>query len=102
MTPTIGRIVHYCLTEQDAESINRRRVSLHLDPVTEGYVFHTGNHASVGDVFPAMIVRVNSSGASINAQVSLDGNDTLWVTSVTETVDRIMPGGWFWPPRVPA
>ena len=49
-----------------------------------------------------MIVRVNDNGASVNAQVSLDGNDTLWVTSVMETVDRIMPGGWFWPPRVQA
>ena len=99
MTPTIGRIVHYCLTEQDAECINRRRVNYHLDPSNEGFIFHTGNVANAGDVFPAMAVRVNDDGASVNAQVLLDGNDTLWVTSVVESVGAV-PGGWFWPPRV--
>ena len=102
MTPTIGRIVHYCLTEQDAESVNNRRQLKGATPLATNLMVHIGNQANAGDVFPAMIVRVNDNGASVNAQVSLDGNDTLWVTSVRETVDRIMPGGWFWPPRVPA
>ena len=101
MTPTIGRIVHYCLTEHDAESINRRRVVRYLGSDTSSHtlVLNVGNHASEGDVFPAMIVRVWPT--SVNAQVQLDGNDTLWVTSVTEE-DGAVPGRWFWPPRVPA
>ena len=105
MTPTVGRIVHYCLTEQDAELVNRRRRPDYRggDPLAMGHKFHHGNQASVGDVFPAMIVRVwEGATPSVNAQVFLDGNDVLWATSVMETVDRIMPGGWFWPPRVSA
>ena len=35
-----GRIVHYCLTEQDAERINRRRVDYHLDP-SDGVSYST-------------------------------------------------------------
>ena len=102
MTPTIGRIVRYCLSQQDAAGINRRRVSLHLDPVTDGYVFHTGNHANAGDVLPATIVRVNGRPlGGVNAQVLLDGNDTLWVTGVMKSEGPLV-GCWHWPPRVPA
>ena len=101
MTPTIGRIVHYCLTEHDAERINIRRESSLVSESGSMYMF-AGNVANQGDVFPAMIVRVNrEQNSSINAQVQLDGNDTLWVTSVTATYDAV-PGRWFWPPRVPA
>ena len=99
MTPTIGRIVHYYLTAQDAERINLRRVATNVNPITDGYVFRTGNLAKMGDELPAMVVRVNDHGSSINAQVSLDGNDTHWVTSVAES-EVPVPGNWCWPPRV--
>jgi hypothetical protein len=93
--PTIGRIVHYTLSEADAEQVNRRRedaithrakaqrfddqVVLH----TGGQV-HTGNVANPGDTYPAIIVRTwgSTPESSVNLQVFLDGNDTLWVTSV--------------------
>lgn len=74
--PTIGRIVLYTLTEQDADAIKDRRVSS-----TE-----TGNTVAAGDVFPMLIVRVwgddPGPDAVVNGRVFLDGTDTLWVTSV--------------------
>ncbi|MEV6105715.1 hypothetical protein AB0M28_13505 [Streptomyces sp. NPDC051940] len=98
MQPTIGRIVRYTLTEADAEQINRRRKDFHQSGVAQdhtGYVGHVGNHAQAGDVFPAMIVRVWDEGTvTVNAQVFLDGNDTLWATSRAEGEG---PGTWVWP-----
>lgn len=104
MIPTIGRIVHYRLSEQDATQINRRRAdaSAHLSEHREnstGVVVHAGNSVAAGDVYPLVITRVwgNVEGSAVNGQVLLDGNDTLWVTSVTEGDG---PRQWFAPPRV--
>ncbi len=83
-TPTVGRIVHYRLSEQDAERANRQQSP-------------DGNTARPGDVLPAIVVRVNQ-GNSVNLQVFLDGPDTLWVTS--RGLDGIEFGCWFWPPRI--
>jgi hypothetical protein len=105
MQPTIGRIVHYTLSQQDADAINRRRADFQayvkgggLAEGTTGYVGHTGNHASEGDVCPATVVRVfHPETSTANLQVSLDGNDTYWATSRTEGEG---PSHWTWPPRV--
>ena len=91
MKPTIGRIVHYKLTETDAERANRRR---HSDTIgqriadgtwPEGAQAHAGNRANAGDVAPALIVRVlnEDDNSAVNLQAFLDGNDVLWVTSAT-------------------
>lgn len=101
-TPTIGRIVHFKLAENQAEAINRRRLDFakyrSTDPAYSdtGYVAHFGNEVRAGDVFPAIIVRVWGGGL-INAQVFLDGTDTYWATSAAEGDHD---GGYFWPPRV--
>lgn len=101
-TPTVGRIVHYQLTKQDAEQINRRRTSApsiraRIDdnawPI--GAQAHIGNAVSEGDIFPAIVVRVWPEDR-VNAQVFLDGNDTFWATSKAPGPD---PGEWAWPPR---
>lgn len=92
--PTIGRIVHYTLSEADADTINRRRddaVSAARNPrfadrqKPMGEQVHVGNKANAGDVFPMIIVRTwgTTPESSVNGQVLLDGNDTLWVTSVS-------------------
>jgi hypothetical protein len=99
MTPTIGRIVHYYLSDQDAAQINKRRAdaSAHLAEHREnGNVVHMGNTVQGGDVYPLAITRT-WGGAAVNGQVLLDGSDTLWVTSVTEGDGQ---RNWFWPPRV--
>mgnify|MGYP001603935092 FL=1 len=106
MKPTIGRIVHYTLTEQDAASINVRRADFRAfeaghkhphepgQPCATGHVAHVGNHAEVGQVYPATVVRCFDP--SVNLQVMLDGNDTFWTTSRTEGDG---PGYWAWPSR---
>jgi hypothetical protein len=90
--PTVGRIVLYSLSEDDAQRINKRRndavASAHehkLNPEATGKQVHIGNIATAGDVYPMIIVRTwgITPTSSVNGQVMLDGNDTLWVTSVS-------------------
>ena len=115
MTPTIGRIVLYTLTEDDAQQINRRRttgaeIAKRMEPFVvstpgapsqiklwpAGAQAHIGNDAHAGDIYPMIVTRVWSPGM-VNGQVLLDGNDCLWATSVLEgTGERT----WMWPPRV--
>lgn len=87
--PTIGRIVHYTLAEQDAQAINKRRTDASRQMQTHrensnGVQVHVGNAVSVGDVYPMIITCVwgTTPESSVNGQVFLDGNDLLWVTSV--------------------
>jgi len=87
ITPSIGRIVHYTLTAQDAAEVNRRRSDAQRqEPGTTGHVIHTGNTAKAGDIFPMLVTRVwgDTPDSSVQGQVFLDGNDTLWVTSVQQ------------------
>ena len=102
MEPSIGRIVHYRLTEQDAEEINRRRTTSNSIAVRmkaalwpEGAQAHIGNEAHAGEVYPAIIVRV-WGGDCINGQAFLDGNDSFWMLSRQRGTE---PGDWDWPPR---
>lgn len=110
MTPTIGRIVIFKLTEDHAKQINRRRTNSEAiarriaknDPSEMssswpiGAQAHIGNAVSVGDEFPLLIVRVWSA-TTINGQAFLDGNDSFWVTSAQEGSEN---GQWHWPERV--
>lgn len=102
--PTIGRIVSYTLSEQDAEAINRRRkdarklnaAGVTLASQNLGAQIHTGNSVTEGDVYPLIITRVWGADATspINGQLLLDGNDVLWVTSVPQGTG---PRTWAWP-----
>lgn len=109
MQPSIGRIVRYTLSEQDAAAINKRRDDFSAyqraaaksgDPTagTSGHIGHVGNHAAAGQVYPAVIVRIwdTAPEPGCNLQVLLDGNDTYWATSRHEGDGN---GHWFWPPR---
>lgn len=82
MIPSIGRIVLYILSESDADVImNQRRVQ------PQSHVGDAkGNPVKAGDVFPMMITRVwgDTPESAVQGQVFLDGNDTLWVTSVMQ------------------
>lgn len=97
--PSIGRIVHYRLSEADATDINRRRERSQQAPPSQwGFQAHRGNRAEAGQVFPADVVRVfgTSGGSPANLQVKLDGTDILWVTSVVHGDED---GQWTWPTR---
>lgn len=108
--PSIGRIVHYTLSEQDAKAINTRRLDFQAfqrshthpheagQPGATGHQAHVGNHAAAGQTFPAVVVA-SFGGTSVNLQVTLDGNDTYWATSRGEG-EASEHGKWIWPPRV--
>lgn len=97
--PTIGRIVHYTLTYEDASKINKRRedFKVHIEReayLDTGYVAHWGNMATEGEVFPMIVVRVEGGSTVVNGQILLDGTDTLWKVAVTQGPDQ---GQWEWP-----
>lgn len=104
MIPTPGRILAYKLTAFDAETINKRRADMAsgLARQDTGARCHVGNGVAEGDVYPMIITRVWApvSGGSVNGQVLLDGNDTLWVTSRTEKLDEETgePAMGYWAP----
>ncbi|MFE6868322.1 hypothetical protein ACFVFS_17370 [Kitasatospora sp. NPDC057692] len=87
MQPTIGQIVQYRITEDDTNTLNRRRVLLS----------HMGNHAYPGDTYPALVVRVEGEAPdqTCNLRVLMDGTDTHWVTSRPQGTE---PGTWSWLP----
>lgn len=102
MIPTIGRIVHYTLSVDDVDAINRRRADALRYSIGNdtGCQLHFGNEVRSGQVFPMIITRVwgDDADAAVNGQVFLDGNDTLWVTSVVQGNDA---REWVWPPLAP-
>lgn len=106
--PTLGRVVIYKLSEQNAAEINRRRttpysisqrISLNCNSQTLwplGAQAHIGNEVSAGDEFPMTVVRVWSD-TCVSGQVLLDGCDTYWSTSISEGEHN---GMWHWPVKV--
>lgn len=102
LIPTIGRIVHYRLSVEDAEQINRRRMSGAGSDVAKWPLSaqaHVGNVVLSGYAFPMIITKVwgDTPESAVNGQVFLDGNDVLWVTSVHVGQET---GTFSWPVRV--
>jgi hypothetical protein len=104
MIPSPGRIVHYRLTAQDAQEVNRRRADARASVISSsksGAQIHVGNGVTEGDVYPLIITRVWSQEpteqTSVNGQVLLDGNDCLWATSRQQGTE---PGQWSEPRRI--
>jgi hypothetical protein len=103
MIPSIGRIVHYRLSETDAEQVQRRRTTgreiasrIALSEWPLGAQAHIGADVAAGDLFPMLIVRVSAEthDAMVNGQVFLDGCDVLWVQAVPCGEE---PGTYRWP-----
>lgn len=114
MKPSVGRVVHYVLSEQDAGEINRRRTTgraiadrIATETWPLGAQAHIGNEAKAGQVRPMLIVQVwgEAEGSCVNGQVFLDGNDVFWACSRNQVPEDISDdqklGRWFSPPRVP-
>ena len=104
MIPTIGRIVHYQLTEDDAAQINKRRADaeMHMREHRKnatGVQIHVGNVVRMGETFPMMITKVYETDTDnhVAGQVYLDGNDAYWVRAARF---GSAAGTWGWPPRV--
>ena len=105
MIPTLGRIVHYRLSAEDAARVMRRRTTgasiraQMADPDhgwPAGAQAHVGNDVAIGDTFPMLLVRVWEDSDAVSGQVFLDGSDVLWVTGVPVGTG---PGSWAWPPH---
>lgn len=95
MIPSIGRIVHYTLTEGNAKQITRLRI----DSGVGSSFARVGNTPSAGEVYPMLITRLWTDNPDqhsvVQGQVFLDGNDSLWVTSVKQGDNE---GQWHQPP----
>ncbi len=97
----IGLMVLYRLTADDAKATNIRREDArqNLEKMREerpGFQAHVGNMVVEGERVPMIILQVwpNEFGRNhhgVNGQAFLDGNDSLWVTSVEE---GDQPGQW--------
>ena len=101
LSPEDGRILSAPgLDWADVPVISRLQELLAPAAWPVGAQAHIGNKVAAGDVLPAMIVAVQPNG-QINAQVFLDGNDVLWVTSRDEASEESGShlGRWHWPQR---
>lgn len=88
---SIGRSVHYQLSDHDINRI-RHRISRQTRMDLQGCIHH------LGDVVPLIVTAVNvdEEPAMVNGQAFLDGNEVLWVTAAPEGDG---PGTWSWPKR---
>jgi hypothetical protein len=84
--PTMGRIVMYRLTDDDARRIQQQR----------SHDSTAANLARSGSTYPAIVVAAFGDEA-LNLKVLLDGPDNYWATSRHEGDE---PGTWAWPQRV--
>jgi hypothetical protein len=87
--PTVGRIVHYQLSEYDVKQIEQARAE---DPRAAQRPW---NQVYEGKVCGAQVTAVFGESCC-NLRVVLDGLDDLWATSRTEGEGV---GRWSWPPR---
>lgn len=100
IVPTIGRIVIYKLSADDAAKINKRRndgsswMAFHRQNAN-GAMVHVGNYVAEGYEYPAMIVKTfgDTPTSYINLKVELDGSDNYWATS---RVVGDKPGDYHW------
>jgi len=103
---TVGRIVHYVLSEKDVNNIHASRVTRIPEDTPKGIQINRGNTINLGDHdhVPMIIVRVfqrefGPNEPGVNGQLFLDGNDQFWVTSVRYDEDK-SPGTWHWLEKV--
>ena len=97
----IGLMVLYRLTSDEARATNMRREDARqnrekMREERPGFQAHVGNPVNEGERVPMTITQVwpNEFGPNhlgVNGQAFLDGNDSLWVTSVEE---GDQPGQW--------
>jgi hypothetical protein len=94
MMISLGRIVHYVLTEHDANVINLLRGNGQTKPSVPAMA-HVGNTVYAEEHIPAMVVAAWTA-ERVNLQCFLDGNDSYWATSIPKGEGA---GTWHWPER---
>ena len=75
----VGDVVVYQLNQAQADDVNRvfLRNSIH------GLNIPVGGRHTAGQELPLIVTKVNEDG-TLNGQVLLDGNCSIWVTAVPE------------------
>jgi hypothetical protein len=93
-----GRIVHYVLSEIDAETINARRTkaSIPQEERLPGVVYPMGNKVEAGEHVVMLITKVWNENGLINGRCLLDGNDDFWVTSKSYDAEDKKQYSWHW------
>lgn len=111
MKPTIGRIVHYTLSDTDAQAVNRRRTTgkAIAERIPEGRwpvgaQAHIGRDVAAGEVYPMLITFVpapkENEMTPVSGRVFLDGSDELQVRAEqVATGSSDANGLWQWPAR---
>lgn len=92
--PRPGRAVMYALSEFDVTQIALRRET--TDQNHHQRHMHALTTPQPGDRLPMFITRIHGDGPDgcvVNGQVLLDGDDSLWVTSVSPGRG---PGQFLW------
>lgn len=90
---TTGRTVLYKLTHRDCDRIMLHRASINAHQPEE---LLCGNTPHEGDIVPAIVVQVWTP-ETFNGQAFLDGNQTVWLTTIPQDQDDKRPGTWHWP-----
>lgn len=95
---TVGRVVHYVLSESDVKQIDMLRKAAGEIPPSErvpGVQYHFGNGVEVGKHVAMVIVEVWGAEGLVNGKVLLDGLDVFWATSRSYS-DAKEPSTWHW------
>ena len=110
---TIGRWVHYVLTQEDVEAIVSTRAGTLINqgpgPLAPGrrpaYQALVGHLPLVEAHVPMVVVAlrpvVEGIPPRVGGQCFLDGNDRMWVVSAQEDSKNGAPGTWHWPEGTP-
>src|SRR5580765_3370402 len=97
---TIGEMVVYVLSAEDAERVNRRRTSgesigerVRSGSWPLGAQAHIGEGVEEFEAFPALVVAaygdaLTGEGEEVNLKVFLDGTDELWVQGPKEDAGK--------------
>jgi hypothetical protein len=88
--PSIGRLVHYRLTDKQAREITEECV---------GYMgFGQGRRHLGNQTLPLLITAIHASTGTVYGQVFVDGKGVIYVQEVREGGPG-EPGTWSWPER---
>lgn len=103
MQPTIGRTVHYVLSQADVDRIIDGRADAISDAQARNREVCFGDPVAEGDILPMIIVKVHETSEDnlVNGHIFLDGTDVLWRENIpAATLDDGYIGRWSWPPQL--